>query len=274
MAITFLAKSTRPINIKCLFECLKYIVKEANLIIDSTGIRIQEINTGKNTIVYCKLHSDKFEEFKCTVPKVIGVSVVQIFKLIKGFNQNDTISFYMEESEPDKLGINLEDMVKKKKKIFKLPLLDREVADVGSIEKIKENIDYPHLIRITPNDFQQIIRDFDTNDTKLLEISSCNQCLTFTNKDASQLVDMQIEMCHNEKAMTEDIVEKGSIIYSKHNQDIIQGVYDLYMLLNFTKATPLTYEVRIHIANENPILIEYDVSNLGHISFLLKEHGA
>ena len=53
------------------------------------------------------------------------------------------------------------------------------------------------------------------------------------------------------------------------SSDIVQGIFDLRYLSTFTKCTPLSKKVLLYLRNDYPLIVQYEVSNLGQISLLL-----
>ena len=51
--------------------------------------------------------------------------------------------------------------------------------------------------------------------------------------------------------------------------EIIQGVYDLKNLILFTKCTNLCTNVELYMKNDYPIVIKYDVAQLGSVHLCL-----
>ena len=49
----------------------------------------------------------------------------------------------------------------------------------------------------------------------------------------------------------------------------IQGIFSLKYLLLFTKCTNLCNLIHMYIKNDYPLIIRYDVANLGHIKLCL-----
>ena len=49
----------------------------------------------------------------------------------------------------------------------------------------------------------------------------------------------------------------------------IQGTFSLKYLLLFTKCTNLCNLIHMYIKNDYPLIIKYDVANLGHIKMCL-----
>ena len=49
----------------------------------------------------------------------------------------------------------------------------------------------------------------------------------------------------------------------------IQGIFSLKYLTLFTKCTNLCNQIHMYIKNDYPLIIRYDVANLGHIKLCL-----
>ena len=81
------------------------------------------MDTSKVSLTYIKLKSEKFEKYYCDKPIIIGIDTCILFKVIKYCNRRETITFYMTDTEPDKLGIELSDPFMGKIKDYKIPLL-------------------------------------------------------------------------------------------------------------------------------------------------------
>ena len=63
-------------NIKTLFETLKDIITETNVIIDKTGLKILTMDSSHTVLVFLDLDESKFEYFACENRIVIGISIL------------------------------------------------------------------------------------------------------------------------------------------------------------------------------------------------------
>ena len=102
------AKTIQANAFKTLIEALKEILNDANLEFDENGIKIKAMDSSHTVLVYLKLEASKFESYKCNNRVIIGVSMINFFKLIKTMCGNDTLTLFIEEDNPNVLGIKLE----------------------------------------------------------------------------------------------------------------------------------------------------------------------
>ena len=98
--------------VRTLIEALKEILTEANLEFDSQGIKVMAVDETHTVLVYLRLHADRFETYYCPAKHVLGVNMIYLFKLIKTMGNNDNLTLYLPASNPNKLGIRMENTEK------------------------------------------------------------------------------------------------------------------------------------------------------------------
>ena len=76
-------KTVQSSAIKTLVESLKEILTDANLVIDENGIKLMAMDSTHSVLVYLKLEADKFESFYCKEKIKLGISMLNLYKLIK-----------------------------------------------------------------------------------------------------------------------------------------------------------------------------------------------
>ena len=75
-------------------------------------------------LIHMKLIAGNFEKYHCTKPIACGISMMRLFKLLKMMSPNDTLTFYVENDEPNILKIQIETGEKNLKHTFELKLMD------------------------------------------------------------------------------------------------------------------------------------------------------
>ena len=64
--------------------------------------------------------------------------------------------------------------------------------------------------------------------------------------------------------------KEDNIVFKKNNNDvIIQGYYSLKHLISFTKCTNLCQSLEIYIDNNYPLIIVYNIGNMGKLKLCL-----
>jgi len=70
-----------------------------------------------DSVSYCfghlKLEAENFDDYNCEQKIIVGVSMLNLFKLIKTMTNNDTLTLYIERNDINRLGIKIENGEKK-----------------------------------------------------------------------------------------------------------------------------------------------------------------
>lgn len=238
-------KTVRSSAIRVLFESLKEILTDVNIIFTKEHVKISEMDGSKTAMVYLKLNTSEFEYYYCEKDLILGVNMTSLFKLIKTVNNSDTISFFIEKDRPTKLNIRIENT--DKLTTYKYQLLEIENKDI----KIQPK-EFDSVITMPSSDFQKICRDMNNMGAEKVEIKSIDDKLVFS--------------CTGDLAEQETVVGGNKMT---SNSVLIQGFFSLKFLLLFTKATNLCNTINIYLTNDYPIIIEYNVASLGSVKFIL-----
>tara|TARA_B100001248_G_scaffold254046_1_gene231975 strand:+ start:5159 stop:5944 length:786 start_codon:yes stop_codon:yes gene_type:complete len=248
-------KTVQSSAIRVLIEALKEILTDVNIIFDSSGMKIMAMDSAHTVLVYLKLDANKFESFFCKEKYVVGISMINFFKLIKTMTNNDTLTLYIDEDDSDKLGIKIENGDKNSITNYKLNLMDLN-EDTFDIPPTVFNF----VITMPSVDFQKICRDMNSL-ADVIEIQSVGQQLRFS--------------CKGDFAEQETIIGEATngmvFVKTKENceDEIVQGLFMLKNLVMFTKCTNLSNTVDIYLKNNYPLVICYNVGSLGILKLCL-----
>jgi len=238
---------------KTLIEALKDILADANMEIDESGIKIMAVDNTSTVLAHMKLDATNFEKYSCTKRMVLGVSMGNLFKLIKTMVNSDILTLYYEEENENYLGLKIENCDKNSVTRYSLNLMDLNEENIRVPPTTFESV-----ITMPSNDFQKHIRDM-SNLAEVLEITSVGQQLTLK--------------CDGEFAKQETVIGETSngmsYIKNASPEEIVQGLFSLKHLLLFTKCTNLSNNIEMFIKNDYPMIIRYGVANLGEIKLCL-----
>ena len=229
------------------------ILIEALKDIDQKGIKLTTMDPAHVTLVHLKLAAENFEEYTCKNRMVLGICVSNFYKLIKTVGNNDTLTFYVKEGDINYLGILIENSEKNQITDYKLNLMDI------SEENIKiPSVSFDTVISMYSQDFQKLIRDMNS-------IGDVIEIKSFKNKI--------ILTCTGDFACQETHLGEttSGLNFKKKNENetIIQGLYSLKHLVLFTKCTGLCNNIDIFLKNDYPLILQYNVANLGYIRICL-----
>ena len=249
----FNVKTVQSGAFRILVESLKEILTDTNIIFDKTGIKLIATDNSQIVLIHMKLQAENFEYFYCEKKTNIGINMMNMFKLIKTMNNNDTLTLFIEKENPNRLGIKINNIEKNLYTLFKMNLLDISEEEL-TIPPAK----FETELTLPSSDFQKIIRDM-TNIGENIEIKSVGTSLILN--------------CEGDFANQETILSEtqNGLNFSKSSgpELPIQGIFSLKYLCQFTKCTNLCNLIHIYIKNDYPLVIRYDVANLGHIKLCL-----
>jgi proliferating cell nuclear antigen len=177
--------------------------------------------------------------------------MINFFKLVKTMSNNESLVLYMRKSDTDKLGLEILNAEKQMTTRFALNIIELDVHPLRI-----PPVEFESIITMPSVDFQKIIRDMHTLG-ETVEILSASHELTFR--------------CKGDYAEQETIFRIGQngIEQPKSAAEIVQGNFVLKYFVLFTKCTSLCSDIALHLKNDYPIIVEYNVAGLGEIKLAL-----
>ena len=235
--------------IRVLVEALKDILTDVNLQITPDCIKLISMDGSKSAVVHLKLESNKFEKYYCKNNLNIGVNMASLHKIIKSIKNNDILELYVLNDDVTKLNIEIENSERKTKihTILKLLDIDTDIIEIP-------NIEFDSVITMPSNDFQSYIRELSIITNKI-RIESKNNKTIFSGA--------------GDFAETNIIVGDSEISQILKSDSDASGIFNSKFLLLFTKSTNLCTTVEIYLKNKFPLILIYNVANLGKIKYCL-----
>jgi len=252
-------KTVQITAFRVLMTALKDILLETNITFAPDGIRIINMDKSHTILAHLHLPSQKFEFYECKKEKIIiGVNMFHLFKLINSIDNDDTLTIYIENNDyldgiVSHLSLKFENGNIKQCKTQKLRLIEPEPEELHYPDVV-----FSSIINLPSADFQKIIRDLSCISDKL-EIKSVGSELIF--KCSGQFASAEIHRAESDGSM--EFKQKQS------SSKIIQGEFSLKNLGYFIKCTNLSPQVEMYLANDLPLVVKYDVANLGEIKLCL-----
>ena len=240
--------------IRVLIEALKEILTDTNLEFDGTNIKVIAMDPSHTVLVHLKLDSDKFEKYYCPDKILLGINTLNLFKLIKALQNNDSLTLFVEKNNTNQLGIRMENGEANQITQYKMNLMDLN----------QENINIPALefesvITLPSSNFQKICRDmFNLSDN--IEITTFGEQITFKCKG---------DIADQETSIGQSNSGGMNCVQNENSNEIIQGMFSLKYLVLFTKCTNLSNSIELYLKNDYPLIIRYQVANLGEVKLAL-----
>ena len=274
-AYRLVLKTVQAVAFKVLVEALKELLTDVTIEFDATGMKILAMDTSHVVLVHLKLEASKFEVFHCDGKISVGLNMLNLHKLIKTINNNNTLSLYIDKDDVNHLGIKIENTDKNSKTSYKLNLLDLDHSDI-----YVDPTAFTEVVTLPSADFQKICRDMHAL-ADLMEIRSIHNQLIFSCKGDFCSQETVISDAAGSAATPFTAPTMGGDSGSNSDSsgggsgtaEIVQGVFSIKHLVLFTKCTNLCSTLELYLKNDYPLIIRYDVSSLGSIRLALAPHG-
>lgn len=252
--------------IKVLFESLKELLGDVNMVFTPEGVRICEIDQYETLMVDLFLDKDKLEDYYCPQTIEIGISIPNLYKVLKTMGSQHHLTMYMTKDNLSVLEIviNSDDTVQKAE--FTLNLMDLENENnLGFPDE-----EYSLILKMSSSEFKQICQNTKSIETKNIKITYSKGVYTFS---ADGNIGRQKITHVAEQAMTdEDEDEENSEnAQNRSNMEYIyEGVFNLEKLSSFTKCATITKKVKLYLENDQPLICEYELS-CGDLNLMLSQ---
>jgi proliferating cell nuclear antigen len=239
--------------IKYLTELLKDLLTEGNLECNSEGIKLLSIDSGRTVLIHLKLFKASFEDYKCESPMVLGINLEHFFKIIKNMENSDTLRLYVAKDNVNRLGIeryNKEENINNTifQSLIDIPVQTRDIPSPT----------FKSVIVMSSARFQKICREISQFSEKI-EITCVGNQLIFKGCNESSSQEIRIKPSPN-----------GMSFETNENPDeIVQGVFKLKHLVQFSKCANLSNTIKLFIRNDYPLVLQSDIAGLGLIRICL-----
>lgn len=233
-------------NIKSFCECFNVHFNEENLYIqgmDSSHISIFEIN----------LKKEWFDTYNVDENIVVGLNGNIFQKILSMWTQNHNVKLYLNNKDSDKLDIAFEtinDCKNEFNKYYEIPMveIDSEILNIPDTE-------YTLDVEMNSKSFKKIVD----------ELSSLGDTVTFNcDENEMNVLTKSMEGNMNVKISFDQIN-----VYSIEEGSDVSASFTLKYIKSISLLTKLTEVTHIHISNDIPLLIKYDLNDDSHVRFFL-----
>lgn len=246
-------KTVQAAAFRILTEALKEILTDANFVFDETGLKVMAMDSSHTVLVHLKLTANNFEYYHCVNKKILGINMINFFKLIKTMGNSDTLTLYIDKDDESTLGIKIENSEKNSITKYNLNLMDLHEDNISIPPAVFDSV-----ITMPSVDFQKICRDMH-NLSDNIEIRSLENQIIFS--------------CKGHFASQETIIGETnsglSFVKNQNPEEIVQGIFALKHLVLFSKCTNLCSSIELYLKNDYPLIIKYAVASLGEIKLCL-----
>ncbi len=261
--------------LKQYFDSLRHMLKrDVNFVFNETGIAVSYADDRKSIVIVSKLHSHEFESYSCEQRISAGIDISKLHKIIKSVQSNEIMTMHIERTKPGTLVISTFNTATGCQTVYSYELIE-EVAD----EELElPDFEFPRSMRVLSQPFQKKIHDMETYGMELVEIQSIRNTLILRNyhqtvSPMEVTFTGKIRVLKKQKEQNnlsnEPVYVETDEISDKMTSEIYQGVFNVKTISELVKKPGICDEMTLYIRNDLPLLIEYNVSNIGYLRIFL-----
>jgi len=247
-------KETDAFVIKILGELLSNVVKWAPFSVTENGIQLTQRDTKNEQLISIQLNKNDFHVFKCTQPIHFLVNSTTFYKMVKAIKKKDTVTIFITEEEPLKLGITVEQNAEKNKVTTYIKISYHRPEDI----QLGNKEEYGNPLIISSKEYQKM---------KNLQSISHNGELKLTcNHGELKFFCDGGEVYSRELVIKTEQEDEGENLPDKYEQ-----TYKAQCITQLTKCAGQSGNtVHMFIKKELPLKIKMRAGNLGELTVYIK----
>jgi proliferating cell nuclear antigen len=239
---------------KKVLNSIKDLITETNFDCSASGIALQSMDSSHVCLVSLLLRPDGFESFQCHRPMTLGINLASMTKIMGCSGNDDKFSIICKEGT-DVLKFRFESVAVSKISNFELKLMDIQGEALGVPDQ-----DFGAKVTMPSGEFQRLCRDLSVlgDSTK---ITVAKHKISFSVAGETGNAEIVLDT-------TKKVADMPDQLKIEFKYGCTSG-FALRYLVYFTKATALSEDVVLYLTDDQPLIVQYDIKNLGYIRYYL-----
>ncbi|XP_063047391.1 proliferating cell nuclear antigen-like [Engraulis encrasicolus] len=253
----FEARLVQASILKTMLEALTDLMTEAQWDVSSSGISLLSMavcDNSHSSLVQLTLKSDGFDTYRCDRNRAMGVNVSRMSAILKCAGNEDAVTLRAED-DADVLTLVFETTNQERVSDCKLALMDLDVDQLGVPEQ-----EYSCVVTMPSAEFARICRDLSLIGDAVAISCAGDGGVQFSA--AGEFCSVNIKLPPTSGSEEDETV-------TIEMKEPVQLVFALDYLNIFTKATPLSKTVTLSMCADFPLVVEYEIADMGHVKYYL-----
>jgi len=250
----FEAKLASAGTLKKVIDAVKDLINDASWECTEGGISLQAMDSSHVALVSLKMRTEGFEEFRCDRAMTLGINLTNMAKIMKCAGNDDSVTLRANE-DGDTITFIFDSPNQERQSQFEIKLMDLDVEHLGIPET-----DYACVVRLPSSEFSRICRDLSQIGDSL-QVTCTKNGVQFSAKGDLGNGAVRLTQYSN--------VDKEDEAVVIDLQEPCSATFAIKYLNHFTKAGPLTGRVQLSMSSEVPIVLEYQIEEMGYIRYYL-----
>jgi proliferating cell nuclear antigen len=247
--------TTQSGALKTIFETVKELVTAVTIIFEPTGITITAMDSSKVALTHVSMPEVDIKQsghYRCNETLSVGVNATAMFKLLKPMSHDDLFAITMGRPDSPYMDVAYRGANSSRMAAFQVKTLDvDEVKPVWPMNSV-----YQDPITIKASTFHAMVRDIMCVESEHVIIETRKGSFTVRGEGDHASGGFTMPR-HSVEDKPDD------------NPLVAKNKYSLKYLTYFVKATSLCEEMIIYIIHDSPLMLDYPVTSLGTLRFVL-----
>lgn len=287
--------------IKKIINALKELIDHASWDLSEEGIQLQSMDSSHVALVQLQLEADNFDKYRCDDIHHLGLNMDNLKKIFGAYTSG-SVSINCAQ-EPDSVNFVFEDERSNKCQKYELRLMDLDIEQLGIPEQ-----EYQATFTMSSSEFTRIIKDMlmvgescsigvtkgDVTFKAEGELGKAEVCITRDEsldsagpskkknkkKNNKKKVKKETDAENNEEEEMDDTQESEEEEDGSDNEATVDNLlldvkenielsFATQYLKKFTAAGPLAQTVTVSLSEDVPMVIVYEMKDLGHLKYFL-----
>merc|ERR1712112_122019 len=240
--------------LKKVLESLKDLLNEATWDCSDTGIQLQAMDNSHVSLVSVNLRADGFDKFRCDRTLSMGMNLTSMSKILRCAANDDIITIKAQD-QADTVTFMFESPNQEKMADYEMKLMNLDQEHLGIPET-----DYAAVIKMPSSEFQRVIKDLSQFGESVV-ISCTKEGVKFSAAGDIGVGNIKLAQTAN--------VDKEEEAVTIEMQEPVTLTFACRYLNMFTKASCLAAQVSLSMSPDVPLVVEYNIGEIGHIRYYL-----
>eukprot|EP00775_Hariotina_reticulata_P012575 gene12575-12705_t len=265
--------------LKKVVDAIKDLVTDANFDCSNSGFTLQAMDNSHVSLVSLTLREDGFAHFRCDRNMSMGMSLGNLAKILKCAGNDDIVTMKAAD-DGDVVTFMFESPKEDRVSDFEVKLMDIDSEHLGI-----PDTEYAATVTMPSGEYQRICRDLSSiGDTGIfiMAIGSVAGAFLFYLRRTSEESSACFATKDGVKFSTSGDVGTANITVRQNNtaekkeeqvtidlNEPVSLTFALRYLNSFSKATPLSSHVSLSLARDLPVMVDYQISDMGSLKFYL-----
>ncbi|XP_066249475.1 proliferating cell nuclear antigen [Euwallacea similis] len=250
----FEARLVNSATFKKVLDAIKDLLNEASFDCSETGIQLQAMDSSHVSLVSLNLKSDGFDKYRCDRNLTMGMNLASLGKVFKCSGADDTVTMKAQD-DADTVTFMFESKKQEKISDYEMKLMNLDQEHLGIPET-----EFSCIIKMPSGEFARIVRDLSQFGESIV-ISCTKEGVKFSAQGDIGTGNVKLAQTNNFDK------EEESVIIDL--QEPVTLTFACQYLNSFTKATPLSNQVTLSMCENVPLVVEYQIPDLGQLRFYL-----